>query len=324
MRIGYGLSSEELPPHDMVRSAAAAEAVGFEACVVTDHYHPWIRRQGQSPFVWSVVGGILATTERIRVGTGVTCPLVRLHPAVVAQAAATAAVMGEGRFFLGVGTGEALNEHIFGDPWPAVEVRLEMLEEAIALMRQLWTGDEVTHRGPHYRVESARLYTCPPEPPPVMVSGFGPRAATLAGRLGDGYVGTSPAPDLVGAFEQAGGVGKPKLALVKVCWGEDEAEARELAGELWPTSLLPGQLGQDLPTVAHFEQAVQLVDREEVGARFSCGPSPDPFLDALRAYEEAGYDEVFLTQVGPDQDGFLRFWDRELRPALRERAGAGR
>src|SRR3954470_10527888 len=187
-QIGFHLSSEELPPGTMVECARRAEQIGFDFLTVSDHFHPWTHAQGESPFVWSVLGAIAAVTERVEVGTAVTCPTVRIHPAILAQAAATTASLLPGRFFFGVGTGEALNEHILGDPWPPSEVRRDMLAEAIQLIRLLWEGETTTYHGEHYIVETARIFTLPDQLPPIVVSGFGPRAAELAGELGDGYM----------------------------------------------------------------------------------------------------------------------------------------
>ena len=314
--IGYSMSSEEHGPRDLVRHAVLAERAGFPTAWVSDHYHPWIDRQGQSPFVWSVIGGIAASTERLRVGTGVTCPTVRIHPAVVAQAAATSATMlPGGRFFLGVGSGEALNEHVLGDRWPEADVRLEMLEEAIDVLRLLWQGGSQSHHGRHYTVENARLYTLPDEPPPVYVSAFGPKSIGVAARTGDGFVTTKPDPDALGAYRAEGGRG-PALAGMKGCWGEDEAAARRLAFQLWPNSGLPGELAQELPTPAHFEQACSLVTEEAVAGTFPCGPDPEQWLASINQYLDAGFDELYVQQIGPDQEGFLRFWETELRPRL--------
>jgi G6PDH family F420-dependent oxidoreductase len=315
MEIGYSLASEELHPTDMVRWAKRAEELGFRSAWVSDHFHPWVDRQGQSPFVWSAIGGIAATTQ-LRVGTAVTCPLIRTHPAIVAHAAATSAAMMPGRFFLGVGTGEALNEHILGDRWPPADVRLEMLDEAVAVMRTLWQGGMQSHEGKHYRVENARLYTLPEEPVPVMVSGFGQKSAELAGRIGDGYIGTSPEVELLQTFDQTGGAGKPKLAGVKACWASDEGAARRTAHELWPNLGIPGQLSQELPLPTFFEQATELVTEDHVADMVVCGPEPERHLDMLRKYADAGYDAVFVHQIGPDQDGFLRFYAAEVLPKV--------
>ena len=314
--LGFALSSEDFPPNELVQQAALAERSGFAFCTISDHYHPWIEAQGHSPFVWSVIGALSQVTERMTVTTAVTCPTVRIHPAVIAQATATSAVMLGGRFRFGVGTGEALNEHIFGDAWPEADVRLEMLEEAIEVIRALWTGRQVSHRGRHYTVENARIYTLPDEPPPIYVSGFGPKSIELAGRIGDGYVSTMPDAEMVRRFREAGGAGKPCQAGTKVCWGEDEAAARRIAYERWPNQALPGELAQVLPNPAHFEQAVELISEEAFAETTACGPDPERHLAQLRAYAEAGYDELYVQQIGPDQEGFFRFYEREVLPRL--------
>jgi G6PDH family F420-dependent oxidoreductase len=313
--VGYVLSSEDHGPRDLVRQAALAEEHGFTRAWISDHYHPWVDAQGHSPFVWSVLGGIAAATERLELGTGVTCPTVRIHPAILAQATATTSLLFEGRFWFGVGSGEALNEHILGDKWPEAPVRLAMLEEAVEVIRALWTGEEVSHRGPHYTVENARLYDAPTAPIPVYVSAFGPKAIELAARIGDGYVGTSPDPELVGAFARQA-PGKPKVAGAKCCWHPDAAEARRLAHRLWPNMGLPGELAQELPTPRHFEQAAQLVTEEMVAGPIPTGPDPRPYADAVRQFADARYDVVYVHDIGEDQAGFLRFWRDEVRPLL--------
>jgi G6PDH family F420-dependent oxidoreductase len=314
--IGYTLSSEEQGPRELVRLAARAEEVGFSFAMISDHFHPWIDRQGHSPFVWGVLGGIAERTERLRVGTGVTCPLIRIHPAIVAHAAATAAVLLEGRFLLGLGTGENLNEHVLGDRWPAADERLEMLEESVEVIRVLWEGGSQTHRGRHYRVENGRLYDLPDEPPPILIAAKGERAGTLAGRIGDGLVGVAPDRDLIRTFEEAGGEGKPRYGQLHVCWAEDEATARQTATEWWPNTSIPGELGVELPLPRHFEQAAEVVREEDVAGSVVCGPDPEAHLDAIRSYVDAGYDHVYLHQVGPDQDGFFRFYEREVLPKV--------
>ena len=315
MRIGYTLSSEDFGPRQLVEFAQAAEQAGVEAVTISDHYHPWVSAQGNSPFVWSVIGGVAATTS-LHLTTAVTCPTVRLHPAVVAQAAATAQVMLEGRFVLGVGTGENLNEHVLGDRWPRAPIRLEMLEEAIGVLRTLWEGGTHSHRGRYYEVENAEIFTLPDEPPPIYVSAFGPKAMEQAARLGDGYIGTAPDPDLVDRFRHQGGGGKPAVATAKCCWAPDVDEARRTAHRLWPNTALPGQLAQELPTPAHFEQATSLVTEEMVADPIPCGPDPEPYLASAAAYADAGYDCVYFHDIGPDQHGFLRFFAEEVMPRL--------
>jgi G6PDH family F420-dependent oxidoreductase len=311
---GYTLSSEEHGPRDLVANAARAEEVGFDFASISDHFHPWVEAQGHSPFVWSVLGGIAHATDRLSVGVGVTCPIIRVHPAIVAQAAATTSLLFGDRFFLGVGTGEALNEHILGDRWPRPEIRLEMLEEAVEVMRQLWTGATIDHRGEHYEVENARLFDPPESPPPVIVSGFGDQAVELAARIGEGYWGHGE-PDKVRRYRDNGGEG-PTYAQLNVCWAEDEATARRTAHRIWPNAGVPGQLSQDLPTWTHFEQASEHVTEEIATKAVTCGPDVGAYVKAAREYVDAGYDHLYFHQIGPDQDGFLEFWDRELREAL--------
>jgi len=262
VKLGFALSSEDHPPNELVRQAALAEDAGFDFCIVSDHYHPWVDAQGESPFVWSTLGGIANATTTIRVGTGVTCPLIRIHPAIVAQAAATVAAMMPGRFFLGVGTGENLNEHVLGDRWPLPDERLEMLEEAVDVMRLLWRGGEKTHRGRHYTVDHARVYTLPDEPPEVYVAGSAPRAAELAGKIGDGLISTAPDSDLVKTF--GNGNGKPKIGMMHCAYDRDAKKGLERATRLWPNLALKGPLGQDLATPSDFEQAAEMVDEEDV------------------------------------------------------------
>lgn len=312
--IGMFLSSEEHGPQSLFRQAQAAEEAGFRSVLISDHFHPWIERQGESPFVWSVIGAIAATT-RLKVTTGVTCPTVRIHPAIVAQAAATSQLLLDGRFVLGVGTGEALNEHILGQPWPPAATRLEMLEEAVGVMRELWSGGLVNHHGRYYQVDNARLYSCPDTAPPVVISAFGPKALAVAARIGDGFITTRPDGEAVRGYRDRGGQGA-KLGALKVCWHQDERQARRLAHTVWPTEGLPGQLNQELPMPAHFEQAVSLVTEDMVADLVSCGPDPERHLQAILAYREAGFDEIYLNQIGPDQAGFLEFFNKELRPRL--------
>src|SRR5215213_4895378 len=314
--IGYKLSSEEHASQALVENAVRAEAAGFSFALISDHFHPWIDRQGQSPFVWGVLGAVANATERLHVGTGVTCPTIRIHPAITAQAAATAAQLMPGRFFLGVGSGENLNEHILGDKWPSVDTRQEMLEEAVEVIRQLWQGGQQSYEGAFYVVENARVYSLPDELPPIYVAASGEKAAQLAGRIGDGLIGTSPKPETIDVFRRAGGKGKPVYGEVSVCWAASEKEARRTAHEWWPTSGMSGQLGQELALPAHFEQVVPMVTEDKVAEEVACGPDPQRHIDAFRKYIDAGYDHVCVHQVGPDQAGFIEFYEREIMPAL--------
>ena len=311
---GYFLSSEEHGPRALVAQAQRAEAAGFTKVTVSDHFHPWMESQGESPFVWSVIGGIAATTQ-LEVTTAVTAPILRIHPAILAQATATSAAALEGRFRFGVGTGERLNEHVLGQHWPPARVRRAMLEEAVALIRKLWEGDIVTEHGPHYTTENARIFTTPPGPIPVIVSGFGPEATDLAASIGDGFMSTAPSPDTVKRYREKGGTG-PTVATTKVCWGQDEEQAKKEAHRLWASSSVPGEASQELSMPVHFEEAAELVTPDTVAEKIPCGPDPERHLESLRQYLEAGYDEVHVNQIGTDQEGFLEVWQKELRPKL--------
>jgi G6PDH family F420-dependent oxidoreductase len=313
---GYALSSEEHGPRELVDLARRAEETGFEFAMISDHFHPWTDSQGQSPFVWSVIGGIAGATERLRLGTGVTCPTIRIHPAIVAHAAATAALMMQGRFFLGLGAGENLNEHVVGEGWPAPDERLGMLEEAIEIIRLLWEGGYQTHRGEFYDVEQARLYSLPEEPPPIAVAAAKPNAAEVAGRDGDAFVNTAPDAELIEQFERSGGSGKPKYGGITICWAETEEQGRKTALEIWPNAALGGDLGYELPLPRHFEQATENVTEEDIGDAIPCGPDLDRYLEDIRVYEQAGYTHIYFHQIGHDQDGFFRFFEQELKPKL--------
>jgi coenzyme F420-dependent glucose-6-phosphate dehydrogenase len=280
--LGYKLSSEQQSPADLVRQAQMAEDAGFDFALISDHYHPWTDRQGRSPFVWSVLGAIAQATRRLVVGTAVTCPTVRIHPAIVAQATATTAALMPGRFFLGVGTGENLNEHILGDGWPETEVRQERLTEAIEVIRLLWQGGNRSYHGRHFTVENARLYTLPDSPPPLLVAVGGKRGAEQAGQLGDGMIGTDPERALLAAFDKAG-----------------------------------GSLSWELPLPAHFEAVAKLVTEDEIAESITCGPDPAKHLAAIRTYARSGYDHICVHQVGKDQKGFFEFYEQEILPQLR-------
>jgi coenzyme F420-dependent glucose-6-phosphate dehydrogenase len=316
IELGYALSSEEHGPNDLVLNARLAEEAGFTFALISDHYHPWVDAQGQSPFVWSVIGGIAQATEKLRIGTGVTCPTIRIHPAIIAQAAATSQVMLEGRFFLGVGTGEELNEHVVGARWPGPVERLEMLEEAVEVLRLLWQGGYQSHYGKHYTVEQARIYTLPDEPPPIAVAAAQPKAAELAGRAGDALIAVSPERETVEQFEQAGGKSKPVYGQVTVCYAESEAEAKKTAYEIWPNGRFEGPLGQELAITEHYEAAAKLLSEDDVAETVICGPDPERHLEAIREYEQAGFTNVYIHQVGRDQESFLRFYADTILPEL--------
>jgi len=316
VRFGYFLSCEEYSPQQLVEQAVLAEQAGFQALWISDHYHPWNDEQGQSPFVWSVIGA-LSQACSLPVMTAVTCPTVRIHPAVVAQAAATSAVMLGGRFVLGVGSGEALNEHILGGPWPHAERRLEMLEEAVGIIRRLWTGEVVSHHGSHYQVDTARLYTLPEEPPQIFVSAFGPKALDVAVRIGDGLVTTMPDGDQVRKFREGKGADAPAVAGFKVAYAPTAEEGLDHAHRLWANSGVPGELSQVLPSPQHFEQASSLVTREATAESVVCGKDPRQHVEAWKPFVEAGFDEVYVANMGPHYREMLAFYGDEVLPALR-------
>ena len=314
--VGFALSSELFGPSELVDQAARAERAGFDFVAVSDHFHPWIPEQGESPFAWTTLGGIAEATDDITVGTGVTALNQRYHPAILAQATATAAAALDGRFFFGVGTGERLNEHVVGDYWPPSSVRREMLEEALGVIRALWRGAEITHHGTHYTVENARLFTLPEEPPPIYVSAYGPKAAELAADIGDGLYTVGPQESVRERFEDEGGSG-PAYAQLTISYAETEDEAVDSAYERWPNSALPGDLSSELATPVHFEQASQSVEKEDIAAGSTVtDPDPSTHVGNIEEFAEAGFDHVVVHQVGADVDGFFETYADEVLPEI--------
>jgi coenzyme F420-dependent glucose-6-phosphate dehydrogenase len=313
-KLGYTLSSEEFDAPALAALAERAERAGFAFASISDHFHPWVDEQGESPFVWGALGAISQRTERIELMTGVTCPTTRIHPAIVAQAAATAASLLPGRFSLGVGSGENLNEHILGDRWPGVVERQARLEEAIEVIRKLWEGKLTSHRGAHFTVENARVYSLPDEPPPLLVAVAGESSVELAARVGDGLVGAAPVAESVEQFRSEGGEGRPTYGQLHVCWAEDEAAAKEVALKHWPNGAIGGSYFLELPLPTHFEEATEVLDEEDIAENVVCGPDPERHRAAIQEYVDAGYDHVYVHQIGPDQDGFFAFYEREVLP----------
>jgi coenzyme F420-dependent glucose-6-phosphate dehydrogenase len=316
-KFGLTLSSEEHSPSRLVEIAALAEEHEFDFVSISDHYHPWVDAQGHSPFVWSVLGAIATRTTDLDVAVGVTCPIMRIHPAVLAQATATTGQLLDGRFTWGVGTGEALNEHISGLRWPIAADRIEMLEEAIDVIRRLWRGEEVTVRGRHFTVENARVYDPPSSSIPIVVSAFGSAAAEMAARAGDG-LWTGGDAEIISTWRRAGGEG-PVYSQITLCWARTRDEAIERAHKVWPNAGVPGQLSQDLPTPAHFEQAASTVTKDMIADAVPCGPDSEAIVGKIREAVAAGVDHVYLHQVGDDQEGFCKVWSSEIAPEARSR-----
>ena len=306
MEVGYWLSSEEHSPHDLVSNAKRAEDAGFSYVLISDHFHPWVEAQGHSPFVWSVIGAIAEGTERIRLGTAVTCPLIRLHPVIVAQAAATSTLLMEGRFFLGVGSGELLNEHVFGNRWPRPDERLEMLDEALEIIRKLWGGEYETYRGRHYTVEQARLYDVPTEPPELIVAAAAEKAAQLAAKWGDGMISTAPDPDVLAEYRRAGGLG-PIFGKVTGCFTASVDEAKQIAKKRSPNSAIGGTIPQDLPLPRDFETLAELVREDDFEGSMSLGRDPAAWREGIDTFERLGFTHLCLHDVSGDQTAFIDF-----------------
>jgi coenzyme F420-dependent glucose-6-phosphate dehydrogenase len=312
MQFGLTLLSEEHGPSQLVHLAAEAEGAGFDFVSISDHFHPWLDEQGHSPFVWSVLGAIAERTSEIDVAVGVTCPIMRIHPVIVAHATATCADLLGSRFTWGVGTGEALNEHVLGDRWPTAPERLAMLEEAISVIRELWTGEEVNHSGAFYEVENARLYDAPAVNPPIVVSAFGTHAARLAARIGDGLWTTGISEETIATWRDAGGRG-PVYSQLDLCWLDDHGAALDVAHTKWRNSGVPGQLSQDLPTTAHFEMASSIVRPDDLAESIIIGRDRDRLAAEVARAVDAGIDHLYFHQIGDHQRGFLDDWGAGLR-----------
>jgi coenzyme F420-dependent glucose-6-phosphate dehydrogenase len=315
--LGYTLSSEEFGPLELVANAVEAEAAGFSFVGISDHFLPWVPKQGHSPFAWTVIGGLTQATKRLDIFVEVTCPILRYHPAIIAQAAATAQIMSNGRFILGLGTGEYLNEHIVGLGWPHIKVRQAMLEEAVDLIRQLFAGGQVDYYGEFMTAEAAKLYDLPAQLPPIIVSAFGPRMAEIAGRIGDGLVSTAPQKELLVAFDKAGGAGKPKYGQVNVCYAASREEALKTAHKNWPVAGLQGQAMSELRLPEYFAKAVEPFTPEQATSGAALGPDPKEYFKLIDQYVKAGYTHLYFHQIGPDQQGFIDFAKKELLPKYR-------
>lgn len=314
-RFGYKLMTEEHGPKALVENAVAAEAAGFDFVSISDHFHPWLEAQGHAPFAWSVLGAIAHATSTIGIATGLTCPIIRYHPAIVAQAAATVALLSDGRFTLAVGAGERLNEHVTGARWPSIPERHAMLGEAIDIMRLLWSGGVHSHVSAHYVLDHAQLYDLPDAPLPLVVGVSGPKSVELAAEKADGIMATEPKAELVDGFRHTKGDG-PAYAEAVCAWAPSEAEGLRLAHETFRFSALGWAVNSELPTVEGFEKASAFVRPDDLKASIAAGPDVARHVETVRTYLEAGFDHIVLTCPGPDQAGFARFFERELKPAL--------
>jgi G6PDH family F420-dependent oxidoreductase len=312
--LGYTLSSEEHTARQLVENARRAEEIGFQFLSISDHFFPWVDAQGQSPFVWSVLGGISQVTKTIPVMTGVTCPIMRVHPVILAQATATVAALLENRFWFGVGTGENLNEHVTGSGWPNINTRLEMLQEAVTIIRQLWQGELVDFNGIYFHADQAKIYSLPQTLPPVYVSAMGTKAAEVAGQIGDGLITTSADKETMQIFDQTGGAGKPKYIQASVCYDSDEQRAKETAAKFWPNTAIDGQASQELPMPLHFEQLSKSVTPDQIAQQVVCGPDKAKHTEQIKKYAEAGFSHVYIHQIGPNQEEFFKFYQEQVLP----------
>jgi coenzyme F420-dependent glucose-6-phosphate dehydrogenase len=317
VEIGYKLSSEDTHPINLVNYAKMAEDAGFSFAMISDHYHPWISKQNESPFVWSTLGGITQTTNNLNIGTAVTCPTIRVHPAIIAQAAATTASLMDGRFILGVGSGENLNEHILGDHWPPAPIRIEMLEEAIYIIRMLWQGGMHNFKGKYYTIQNTQIYTLPSHLPPILMSADGELAAETAGRIADGLITPGIRKNIVNIFKKNGGGNKPCYAEASVCWANNEDNAKKIAYKYWPILSNKNGLNWEIQTPKYFEELAKMNDPETLAREIACGDDPQRHIDEIKEFIKAGYNHVFVHQLGPEQEGFINFYKEEVLPAFK-------
>jgi G6PDH family F420-dependent oxidoreductase len=316
---GYTMMCEQSPPDQLVRDLQQAEAAGFDFSVISDHFQPWLQEQGHSGYAWSILGAAAQATSTIGLMTYVTCPILRYHPAIVAQKAATMQILSGGRFRLGLGAGENLNEHVVGDRWPAVGLRHEMLSEAVDLIAALFEGDgRVNYRGRHFDVEQAKLWDLPPQRVPIGIAVSGESSCHLAGSKADIMVAVEPKAELVQMFESAGGQGKPKVGQVALAYDTDRDAAVQRAHEQFRWFGLGWNVNADLPNPESFDAATQFVTPDQVAAALGCGPDVDEHVEKIRPFVDAGFTEVALVQIGSEhQHEFIAWAESELLPALR-------
>jgi G6PDH family F420-dependent oxidoreductase len=317
-RFGYTLMCEQTDPRALVRDAARAEAAGFDFEVMSDHYFPWLDSQGHAPNAWVTLGAVANVTERVELYTYVTSPIMRYHPTVVAQQAATLNLLSGGRFTLGLGSGENLNEHIVGRGWPPVNVRHEMFQEAVEIIRSLFGGGYVNYKGEHFRVDSAKLWDIGDTPPKIGLAISGDQSARLAGEFGDVMIAVEPKAELGELFDQHGGAGKPRVGQVPICWDPDKDAAIERAHDQFRWFAGGWKVNAELPGTAGFAAATQFVRKEDVAESIPCGPDVEAHVAAVKEFVDAGFTDVAVVQIGGEsQPGFLDWAERELIPALR-------
>ncbi|RBQ15292.1 LLM class F420-dependent oxidoreductase [Spongiactinospora rosea] len=317
--IGYTMMCEQTSPGQLVRDVATAERAGFDYAVISDHYFPWLEEMGHSPYAWTVLGAAAQATDRLPLMTYVTCPIMRYHPAVVAQKAATMGVLSKGRFTLGLGSGENLNEHVVGHAWPSVDTRHLMFREAIEIIQRLFGGGYREYRGEFFDLDSAKLYDLPERPVPLAIAASGPRSAEIAAEYGDALVATEPDADVVDAFAAGGGRGKPVYGQLAIAYDTDAAAARERAHRLWRWSTAGWKVMAELPGPVNFAASAESVTPDDVAATVPCGSDAGAVVEAVRAYVDAGFTHIALVQIGADhQDAFFDWAKSDLLPALRE------
>jgi G6PDH family F420-dependent oxidoreductase len=318
---GYTMMTEQSPPDQLVRDVRNAEAAGFDFSVTSDHYQPWLEEQGHSGYAWSILGAAAQATSTIGLMTYVTCPILRYHPAVVAQKAATMQILSGNRFRLGLGAGENLNEHVVGERWPAVGVRHEMLSEAVDVISGLFDGDEnggLNYRGRHFDIEQAKLWDRPSERVPIGVAVSGESSCHLAGAQADIMIAVEPRSELVEMFEDAGGQGKPKVGQIALAYDADKDAAIRRAHQQFRWFGLGWKVNADLPNPESFEAATQFVTPDQVAEALGCGPDVDEHVEKIKPFIDAGFTEIALVQIGAEhQDEFIAWAERELLPALR-------
>ncbi len=314
---GYTLMCEQSGPKALVSDLVRAEAAGFGFSVISDHYSPWLDSQGHSPYAWSVLGAAAQATERIGLMTYVTCPTRRYHPAVVAQKAATMALLSDGRFTLGLGAGENLNEHIVGGGWPAVNTRHEMLEEAVEIITSLWKGGYVNFKGRHFDVDSAKVWDLPDVAPRLGLAVSGEQSIRLAAAHADVMIATEPEAALVEAFDREAGAGKDKVGQIPVCFDTDRDAAIARAHDQFRWFSGGWKVNAELPGTAAFAGATQFVRPEDVAASIPCGSRVEDFIGPIQEFAKAGFTHVALVQIGGDtQEAFIDWAAKELLPAL--------